>query len=141
MSALDRKLAALEDLPLAQLRARAAVDLGAVPAGFGPDLLRLGIAYALQERGGQCLPPSVAREIAAALDGRAGKRSAAPLRPGTQLVREWQGRTHVVEAVGDGFLYRDRSFRSLSAIAREITGTAWSGPRFFGLTKSEPRES
>lgn len=58
---------------------------------------------------------------------------AAAISPGTRLLREWQGRTHHVLAVENGFEYDGRVWRSLSAIARSITGTAWSGPLFFGL--------
>lgn len=56
------------------------------------------------------------------------------LSPGARLIREWNGRTHQVEVIEGGFLWQGRTWRSLSRIAREITGTAWSGPRFFGLT-------
>jgi hypothetical protein len=55
------------------------------------------------------------------------------LKPGTRLVREWQGRTYEVLVVDNGFYWRGTSYRSLSALARKITGTAWSGPLFFGL--------
>lgn len=55
------------------------------------------------------------------------------LRPGTHLVREWNGRTYQIEVLEDGFLMDGRRYRSLSAIARKITGAHWSGPRFFGL--------
>lgn len=53
--------------------------------------------------------------------------------PGTRLVREWQGRTHHVLVLADGFEYDGARHRSLTAIVRKITGTAWSGPLFFGL--------
>ncbi len=52
---------------------------------------------------------------------------------GTRLVREWNGRMHVVEVTENGFVWDGKSYRSLSAIARRITGAHWSGPRFFGL--------
>src|SRR6201989_2312198 len=55
------------------------------------------------------------------------------LKPGTRLIREWQGRTYDVLVLDDGFSWQGTSYRSLSAIARKITGTAWSGPLFFGL--------
>lgn len=61
-----------------------------------------------------------------------GKRGA-PLPVGSRLVREWNGRVHTVDVVDSQFLYNGRSYRSLSEIARVITGTRWSGPRFFGL--------
>ncbi|MEM5473869.1 DUF2924 domain-containing protein [Hoeflea sp. AS60] len=54
------------------------------------------------------------------------------LDPGTRLVREWNGRTHVIEVIENGFIHDGKTYRSLSAIARRITGTRWSGPRFFG---------
>ena len=59
--------------------------------------------------------------------------SAQSLMPGTRLVREWQGKTHHVLVQPGGFEFAGRRFRSLSAIAKEITGTVWSGPMFFGL--------
>jgi hypothetical protein len=55
------------------------------------------------------------------------------LRPGTRLVREWNGRTHAVDVGEDGFVFDGKTYRSLSAIAKRITGAHWSGPRFFGL--------
>jgi hypothetical protein len=54
-------------------------------------------------------------------------------RPGTRLVREWNGRTHVVDVSEDGFVFDGKTYGSLSAIAKRITGAHWSGPRFFGL--------
>ena len=63
------------------------------------------------------------------------------LKPGTRLMREWRGRTHEVLVLDDGFSWQGTDYRSLSAIARKITGTAWSGPLFFGLklNRSAPR--
>lgn len=55
------------------------------------------------------------------------------LRPGTRLVREWNGRTHVVDVGEKGFVFDGKTYRSLSAIAKRITSAHWSGPRFFGL--------
>jgi hypothetical protein len=55
------------------------------------------------------------------------------LKPGTRLMREWQGRTYDVLVLDDGFSWQNTQYRSLSALARKITGTAWSGPLFFGL--------
>jgi hypothetical protein len=59
------------------------------------------------------------------------KREGAPA--GSRLVREWHGRSHTVEVTERGFLYGDQHYRSLSEVARAITGARWSGPRFFGL--------
>lgn len=57
------------------------------------------------------------------------------LAPGTRLLREWQGQTHHVAVLSDGFEYGGKTYRSLTAISRLITGTAWSGPLFFGLRR------
>ncbi|MEO0881401.1 MAG: DUF2924 domain-containing protein [Pseudomonadota bacterium] len=67
---------------------------------------------------------------------RAHRASAKPgsvAKPGARLVRDWHGRQHVVDVLPDGYLWNGRTWRSLSAIAKEITGTKWSGPRFFGV--------
>lgn len=62
--------------------------------------------------------------------------SPAALRSGTHLVREWNGRMYQVEVTADGFQMDGKPYSSLSAIARKITGTPWSGPRFFGLART-----
>jgi len=61
------------------------------------------------------------------------RRARLELKSGTRLVREWRGRTYEVLVLDDGFSWQGTSYRSLSALARKITGTAWSGPLFFGL--------
>ncbi len=55
------------------------------------------------------------------------------LPPGTRLMREWNGRTYAVDVVTDGFVFDGKTYRSLTAIAKLLTGVQWSGPRFFGL--------
>jgi hypothetical protein len=55
------------------------------------------------------------------------------LSPGTRLMREWNGRSHAVDVVADGFVFDGKTYRSLTAVAKRITGVQWSGPRFFGL--------
>jgi hypothetical protein len=62
------------------------------------------------------------------------------LRPGTVLVREYRGERHTVTVIGDGYAWRDATYASLSTIARAITGTAWSGPRFFGVRTVPARD-
>ena len=61
------------------------------------------------------------------------------IKPGTRLIREWHGEVHDVLVLEEGFAFRGRVHRSLTAIAREITGTAWNGHRFFGLRLSDAR--
>jgi len=62
-----------------------------------------------------------------------GPRLRRQLAPGARLVREWNGRTHVVDVIEGGFVFQAKVHKSLTAIARQITGAHWSGPRFFGL--------
>jgi len=108
------------------------------PKGISRRLLQYAAAYALQAkiRGG--LKPSVRRKLLAFTESRTSRD--APTRkprsapsPGSRLVREWQCRPHTVDVVDGGFVYEGRRYRSLSEVARAITGARWSGPRFFGL--------
>jgi DUF2924 family protein len=70
--------------------------------------------------------------------GAATMRARPELKPGTRLMREWQGRSYDVLVLDDGFCWQGTRYRSLSANARKITGTAWSGPLFFGLKPNRP---
>ncbi len=79
------------------------------------------------------LKPDLRRALKAAADGKTVRTRGPQISAGTQLVREWNGRRYQVEVVEDGFRMDGKHFRSLSAIALRITGTNWSGPRFFGL--------
>ena len=102
------------------------------------ELLLRAVAYQMQELALGGLRPArerQLRQIAQQFKRTEGAtiRARPELRPGTRLMREWQGRTYDVLVLDDGFSLRGTSYRSLSAIARKITGTAWSGPLFFGL--------
>ncbi|MEO5365373.1 MAG: DUF2924 domain-containing protein [Magnetococcus sp. WYHC-3] len=111
------------------------------PPQAGKDYLVRRLAYRVQElaHGGLSLAAG------AILDGLGkgnpvqGKTPVAPEvatpAPGARLIREWQGVEHVVTVLDDGFEYQGRKFRSLSSVAKAITGTHWSGPLFFGLRK------
>ncbi|HTN64098.1 MAG TPA: DUF2924 domain-containing protein, partial [Devosia sp.] len=72
--------------------------------------------------------------------GDLGKARLLKMRPGARLLREWGGRAHEVLVLTDGFEWQGRKWRSLSVIARKITGTQWSGPRFFGLQAKSVHE-
>ena len=125
---------------LAGLGRTALLDLWT--SAFGPDvpprlsraLLEKALAYEIQAKAFGGLPGRTRRALKAAV--KADSKPASLVRPGrgTHLVREWHGRLHEVEVLADGYLYRGQRYRSLSAIARVITGTKWSGPRFFALT-------
>lgn len=137
MNKLDLELASLPELSVAELRARwAQIDQRPAPT-VPPWLLRTMLASRLQERRHGALPALVYRELmrltsAGANGGVSGLRRP-KLSPGARLIREWNGRTIVVEVAEDGFRHADRTWRSLSEIARHVTGAHWSGPRFFGV--------
>ena len=78
--------------------------------------------------------PNALNGVADEKDRQASRQVTSTLRPGVQLMREWNGRTYRVEVVKDGFRMDGRDYASLTAIARRITGSHWSGPRFFGLS-------
>jgi hypothetical protein len=134
--------AELGGLPRSKLRDLWQQELGETPPRcFGRELLALGIAYARQERRYGGFRKSSVRELdrlfGRALAGSIGDGTAPPVgRPGTILVREWQGTTHHVTVVADGFIWNGNTHSSLSGIARAITGTKWNGPRFFGLREA-----
>lgn len=127
MARIDNELAALTALPEAALGQEWREVYRSEPPRLSADLLRRGIGYRLQERAHGKLSPQVARALAS------GGRSAPELAVGTRLVREWNGRTIDVIVTEGGMVWEGRTYRSLSAITREVTGTTWSGPRFFGL--------
>jgi hypothetical protein len=102
------------------------------------ELLLRAVAYRMQEVVLGGLHPQRQRQLRQFAqhlnESPKGRISPRPeLKPGTRLVREWQGRTYEVLVLDDGFSWQGTSYRSLSALARTITGTAWSGPLFFGL--------
>lgn len=105
------------------------------------SLMRQILAYETQVKTSGGLSKDVQRALKAALGyaGQGGSNQVknglppACLRPGVHLVREWNGRAYQVEVIENGFMLDGRRYRSLSAIARKITGAHWSGPRFFGL--------
>ena len=102
------------------------------------ELLLRAVAYRMQEVVLGGLRPQRQRQLRQSAhqlnDSQEGRVRPRPeLKPGTRLVREWQGRTYEVLVLDDGLSWQGTSYRSLSALARKITGTAWSGPLFFGL--------
>ncbi|PTQ13328.1 hypothetical protein CLG96_04300 [Sphingomonas oleivorans] len=136
MRRLDARLAALAMLSPAQLRDEWARLYESAAPRLSPDLLKLGIAYRLQDQAGKGLAASALRQLRSGGAPPPPAREPVTLRPGTELVRTWHGRTLRVSVEDKGFRFEGRRYASLTAIAREITGAAWSGPRFFGLTKA-----
>lgn len=138
--AIEAEIDRIRSLGLDALRARWRVMFGAVPSkGLTKDLIARMITYRIQEEAFGGLD----RATIKLLDGLArGQKSATEfkrrLKPGTVLVREYQGERHTVTIVPDGYVWRETTYSSLSTIARAITGTKWNGPRFFGLRVAAP---
>ena len=119
------------------------VIFGSPPAKFlSVGLMEKAIAYETQFKtlGGR--PAQIRRALAQIAKGKTVHVAQAGVaKAGTHLVREWNGRSYQVEVVEGGFRMDGRHWRSLSAIAKHITGATWSGPRFFGLTSGAGRRS
>ncbi len=149
---LNAKLDALAAMSPAQLRAEwkmlSGEDLPNTPA----SLVRHLVAYRLQEKQFGKLPVQIERQLDRMTVGRGQgspraafvpdngsgcAQSRSPILHGTRFLREWNGRTIAVTAVEGGFDWDGQVYRSLSEIARKVTGAHWSGPRFFGLKKAQ----
>ena len=135
------RLATLARLSLADLRLEWRRLYRAEPPRVSRDIMMRAIAYRLQEIAHGGLSKATQRRLATlAAEFETGGRIAPPprprVKPGSRFVREWHGRTHTVCVTDDGFEFQGKTYRSLTKIALDITGAQWSGPRFFGLTKT-----
>lgn len=132
---LPEHLTALDVMSAAELSKEWERVYGTPAPHLSADLLRLGVAWRVQEKklGGLSRNARlVLKSSAGASEARATPRR--KLTPGTRLVRDWHGIGHTVTVLDSGFEYAQRRWSSLTSIARHITGAQWSGPRFFGLT-------
>ncbi len=139
------KLATLSDMSHADLRAEwRRLFRSNPPRKIRGDLMVLAIAWKIQVKAHGDLTAAEKRRLVRIAEdykvlGGPSKNSTIHVKPGSRLVREWRGETHDVLVLENTFEWNGQCWRSLSAIAREITGTQWSGPRFFGLQrKPEP---
>ena len=139
------RLAALQTAPTAELKEQWRTLFGKEPPPWNRAYIQSRLAYRIQELAYGGLKPETRARLEALgeqLDGgnivlrriRADSRRL----PGTQLIRDWQGVQHVVTVRADDFEFEGRPYRSLSAIARHITGTRWNGWTFFGLSVLRP---
>ncbi len=145
-----RSDASSEDAVAVRLRALTKMDYDALrnewrrlyrahpPKRVSRDLLMLGVAWKIQEKAYGGLGAALKRRLsdlvkAMEQDGDLARGRVARLKPGAKLIREWRGETHTVIVLEDGFEWRGKRRRSLSVIAKLITGAHWSGPRFFDL--------
>ena len=147
-----KQLAELDRLDFGILKERWRALFGTEPSGYNRVFLTKRLAHRIQEVAYGGLPQSARARADRILEekgydelGRPGRSQPAtkavePIVEGTVLVREWDGELHRVTVLADGFEYRGRPYRSLSVIARTITGTNWSGPRFFGLKRGAEKK-
>lgn len=140
------RLAALKTTPTADLKKQWRDLFETEPPPYNRTFIETRLAYRIQELAHGGLKPQTRARLAALAeqfdDGKAKRRQRrGDDRPvaGTQLIREWQGVEHVVTVVVDGFEHEGRRYRSLSSVARAITGTQWNGPLFFGLRAARGR--
>jgi hypothetical protein len=122
---------ALEKLDLDGARTAWRARYGAPPRLRSVELLKRLLAWRIQAEVFGGLDAQTRRKLRSA-----GSNKERRLTPGAKVAREWKGVRHEVSVLPDGFSYRDRTYESLSVIAREITGSRWNGPRFFGLRSS-----
>lgn len=133
------RLQALEHMDYAALRAEwRRLYRAHPPKRVARDLLMLGVGWKIQEQAYGGLSAATKRRLADLAksmeqNGDVTRNCIARLKPGAKLLREWRGTIHTVTVLEDGFEWKGARWRSLSVIAREITGVHWSGPRFFGL--------
>jgi hypothetical protein len=141
--ALAAEIAGLSKLGIDELRERWKAIYGRTASTeIGRSFLTRAIAYRLQERAHGGLRPSTRRFLAQVAEETASGNSPKKSRylkakSGTILVREWQGNGHRVTMLEEGVSFNGKRYRSLSEVAREITGSRWSGPRFFGLRQAQ----
>lgn len=135
LAVIEAEIKRIRSLGLEKLRSEWRMTFGrAPPPGLSKDILARMIAYRKQEQACGGLDRETVKLLdSLARGGRPGRDPARKLKAGTVLVREYGGDTHTVTVVPGGFVWRGETYSSLSNIAKLITGTAWNGPRFFGL--------
>src|SRR5215213_8219743 len=138
---IEAEIVRIRSLTVEELRSlwRATVR-SSPPAGFSKDLLGGAIADRIQEKAYGGLDKSALKLLERLAGGNGSRQLHQRLKSGTVLVREYHGERHNVTVVPDGYVWRERTFPSLSAIALAITGTSWNGHRFFGVRAAEGRK-
>ena len=140
MEDVRQLLTTLDPMSVEDLRALWRERLGEPPPVRSGDILRRALAEELQVRAMGRDVRLDKRLAAIASKHRIGhkpKVRTTAFRPGSMLIREWQGRRHEVEVARDGYIWNGQKHASLSKVARLITGVRWNGPRFFGLRETE----
>jgi hypothetical protein len=133
---LEQLLEEIERLDVQGLRDAWRRHVGPPPPIKSRDLLRRMLAFQLQAALYGGLSSDLKRRLRTGRTAASRKRS---LQPGTMLIREWRGERHTVQVQRDGFEHLGTRYKSLSEVARAITGVRWSGPRFFGMIDAQKR--
>jgi hypothetical protein len=135
---LEAEIDRIRSLPIDEIRTLWRQMLRSPPpAALGKDMLGRMICYHIQEKALGGLSRASLRLLNDIGRGKPAVETARRrLKPGTVLVREYQGERHSVVVASDGFVWREETYPSLSTIARLVTGTNWNGPKFFGLRLS-----
>jgi hypothetical protein len=133
--AIEAEIGRVRSLGLDELRTLWRVTFRSPPPpAFTKDLMARFLCWHIQEQAIGRLDPEIAKHLNGLAQGnKPGADRPRRLKPGTVLLREYQGERHTVTVIPDGYLWRETTHASLSIIARAITGTSWNGPRFFGL--------
>jgi hypothetical protein len=127
----------LDDLTVSELREFfRKTSLGSIPKNASQSFLKGHLVWAYQAQEAGYNPIKLRSELLRKTR-QANRRSKPLYKPGTRLIREWQGVVQEVTIEKAGFVWNGKRYRSLSQIARLITGTRWSGPRFFGLNEEK----
>ena len=135
--AIADEISRLSRLPLRELRAAWQAEFRrAPPKPLWRDLLLRTLAWRIQEKAFGGHDKTTLKLLEAYKQKRAGDERCQRLKPGTVLVRDFEGVRHTVTILPEGFVWQDKTYSSLSAIAKMITGTNWNGPRFFGLREA-----
>jgi hypothetical protein len=136
------EISRLAELSVAELRTAWRAEFRRdPPKTFWRELLLRTLAWRLQERAFGDHDRTIAKLLDAYGRAKEGSQLHRRLKSGTVLVREFEGVRHTVTIVPDGYVWQEKTFASLTAVARVITGTNWNGPRFFGLRESSARKN
>ena len=142
LEAITAEISRLSRLLLSELRAAWRAEFRREPPkGLWRDLLLRTLAWRIQEKAFGGHDKATLRLLESYGQKRAGDQRCQRLKPGTVLVREFGGKHHTVRIVPEGFMWQEKAYSSLSAIAKIITGTNWNGPRFFGLREEQGKKS
>ncbi len=133
-AAIEAEVDHVRSLGIDALRQRWRSTFGATPPpGLPKDIMSRMIAYRIQEEAFGGLDRKFVKLLERLANGDKPREFDRRLKPGTVLIREYNGERHTVTVLPDGFLWKEKAWSSLSTIAKAITGTNWNGPRFFGL--------